>query len=390
MKIFILATCVFLVNLNIQLKAQITLAGWEINGVTGYGPSPLAPTISSSNVTVGGLTRGPGVGTAGLAASNAWGGTSWHEGSNFAGAVSNGNYVTFSVTAKSGYSLSLTEISSYNIRRSDTGPTTGQWQYQVGAGSFNNIGGEIIWGNNIAQAGNTKPAINLSTISDLQNVAAGIPITFRIANWGATSDGQGKWYINQFQNGNDFILKGTEQVLPVELTNFTVFTKQDEVALSWETASELNNEYFSIEKSQDGRHFTSIGKIDGQGTSYSLNSYSFIDKAPLPGVTYYRLRQVDFNGQFSLSRSLAISYKGIAASRVYPTQATEEITLELQENNFEYLILLFDQSGQVKKRMVADPGITSLKIPVTDLEAGLYYIKILAPDAEELFKIIKR
>ena len=172
----------------------ITLAGWDFNGYSNYGASPATPNTTAPNLSVVGLTREAGVGTGGSAASNAWGGTTW-----------DGKSLTFSFTADAGYSISFDSFAAYNVRRSSTGATSGQWQYQVGSGPFTNIGSVIVWGGT-SSSGNAQSAITLSGIPDLQNVAAGGTITFRL---NLSGTGTGTWYLRDFQTGNDFSVLGT-------------------------------------------------------------------------------------------------------------------------------------------------------------------------------------
>jgi hypothetical protein len=190
-----------------EVNAQTTLAGWEMNGLSAYGASPLAATTTASNVTIGGLTRGTGFTTAGTAAGNGWGGTGLNEAS-FANAVAGNDFASFQITANAGFTVSLTQIAAYNIRRSSSGPTTGKWQYQVGSGSFVDIGTEITWGGTTSSTGNSQAAIDLSGIGALQNVAAGTTVTIRCVLWGA-SLATGTWYLNNFQTGNDIVITGS-------------------------------------------------------------------------------------------------------------------------------------------------------------------------------------
>lgn len=167
------------------------IAGWDFYGLSGYGSSPQSPTNSDANVTIGGLTRASGFGTGGTAAGNAWGGTG------------NGT-ATFTIKANSGYTLSLSEISAYNVRRSNTGASTGQWAYSLDGTNFTNIGSTITWGGT-SSSGNAQSAISLIGISALQNLSSTTTVTFRIVNSGGSS---GTWYLNDFQSGDDFIVQG--------------------------------------------------------------------------------------------------------------------------------------------------------------------------------------
>jgi len=189
---------------NIEFSA--VLAAWEVLGVGGFGPSPFDATESSASVTVGGLTRGT-LTTTGVAAANAWGANGWFETSPSSqfDAIAAGSFVTFTITPNFGVNVSLTTIEPYNIRRSDTGPTTGIWQYSINGTDFFDIGTPINWGGSTA-AGNPQVAIDLSGIADLQNLTSTTTVTFRIVNWGATGALE-TWYFNNI-NGNDLIVRG--------------------------------------------------------------------------------------------------------------------------------------------------------------------------------------
>jgi hypothetical protein len=185
------------------------LAAWDTGGLGGYGPTPWAPTSSDSNITVVGLTRGSGIGTSGTAGANAWGGTTFTVGASSADAgIAANEFATFTLTPNAGQAFSLDSIDPYNIRRSNTGPMSGQWQYSLDNSTFANIGSPITWGSNTSSTGNNQTTISLSGISDLQNVPSTTTVTVRLALWGATNVG-GTWYINQKGAGTDFSISGS-------------------------------------------------------------------------------------------------------------------------------------------------------------------------------------
>lgn len=188
------------------------LAGWEVTSLSNYGPSPFMPTFSNELVTVGGLTRGSGVTTTGTAAGSAWGGNGFDGATNVSTAIALTNFVTFSVS--SSLPLSFSNIPSHTIRRSGTGPSTGQWQYRIGSGAFANLGSPISWPNT---NNNTQNAINLSTNADLQNVAPDTTVTFRLVPYNASSN-VGTFYFNNI-SGDDLAIFGSfgtaGQLVPV-------------------------------------------------------------------------------------------------------------------------------------------------------------------------------
>lgn len=189
-------------------NAQVTIAGWDFSGYTGGGASPQSPTTNNANVSVTGLTRGSALGTSGSPAGNAWGtSVSVTNLSSATAAVASNSFATFAVKANSGFTLSLSNIAAYNVRRSGTGPTTGQWQYSTNGTAFTDIGTPITWGTTTTSSGNAQTAINLSGISALQSLPSSVTVTFRVVVWGATGT-SGSWYLNNFQTNSDFILTG--------------------------------------------------------------------------------------------------------------------------------------------------------------------------------------
>jgi hypothetical protein len=81
------------------------------------------------------------------------------------------------------------------------------------------------------------------------------------------------------------------------------------VKLDWATASELHNDYFTVERSMDGLNWENIIQIAGAGTSTNRNDYSEVDTRPIEGLSYYRLKQTDFDGQFTYSHAVSVQYE---------------------------------------------------------------------------------
>ena len=108
--------------------------------------------------------------------------------------------------------------------------------------------------------------------------------------------------------------------LPITLLSFNAKLNNDLVDLTWKTAQEINNHYFVVEKTQDLEHFIEVGKIDGQGNSKEEHKYSLTDSEPFYGKSYYRLKQVDFDGTLTYSEVKMIDYTGptFATLRAYP------------------------------------------------------------------------
>jgi len=167
------------------------LAGWDTSGVTNFGLTMFAPTTNAPNVAVGGLTRATGVSTSGSGAAGGWGGTGFTN-SSVASAISSNLYMTFGMTVDPGFRGSLTSVSRFDYRRSPTGPTNGVFQFQVGDGVFVDV--TNLNYSSTSAAGISLGPIDLSGFTALQNIGAGIQVTFRIVNYGGTNSA-GTWYV---------------------------------------------------------------------------------------------------------------------------------------------------------------------------------------------------
>lgn len=97
--------------------------------------------------------------------------------------------------------------------------------------------------------------------------------------------------------------------LPIELLYFKASICNKDVCLNWATATETNNNYFTVEKTQDGFNIVTVGHVPGSGTTSIMHTYSLIDDNPFHGTSYYRLKQTDYDGKFSYSGWVAVDYE---------------------------------------------------------------------------------
>lgn len=167
-------------------------------------------------------------------------------------------------------------------------------------------------------------------------------------------------------------------LLPINLLSFSATTQINSVTLNWQTGTEQNNDYMAVERSRDGKHFDEIGRIAGRGTTDELQSYSFFDEKPFPGLNYYRLRQVDFDGTMSYHRVIAIFFnKKTDEVLVFPTLASEQVFIYLdQPLENKGTVQVIDLSGKVRIRRAIDPNIQSTSIEIGQLASGHYFLQI--------------
>lgn len=138
--------------------------------------------------------------------------------------------------------------------------------------------------------------------------------------------------------------------LPVKLLSFNALFSDGKVDLTWVTASEVNNDFFTIEKSRDGKSFEDVAIVKGSGTTNTLMEYFETDYQPLTGISYYRLKQTDFDGSFSYSPLVPVNYKVNGTSeglKIYPNPiaSTQKIFVEVPASAMETLVVLRDMAG---------------------------------------------
>lgn len=173
--------------------------------------------------------------------------------------------------------------------------------------------------------------------------------------------------------------------LPVEYTFFKASLENNEVLLDWETASEINNEAFFIEKSNDGLSFEEMGIVEGAGNSFEPIQYRFVDATPNAGTNYYRLRQMDFDGTTDLSEVVSVEIEKDGAENnsrsfnvnINPTSALSEVQIAL-DNTFEQdiSVQIFDAMGRNILNSTIAAGSQFLHVDVSVLPESQYFVKI--------------
>ncbi len=175
--------------------------------------------------------------------------------------------------------------------------------------------------------------------------------------------------------------------LPVEITYFDGRAINNGNLLEWQTASELNNDKFVIEKSKNGRSFTAIDYVLGNGTTSNANYYDFVDKTSSDGTNYYRLKQVDYDGQFAYSNTIIIENIQDEIIDIYPTIALETVNVNLNANQTSQVVI-YDQLGKSVINTFLNDGNNS--IDVSNLTTGTYFMTIYMEGNPYVEKFIKR
>jgi len=193
---------------------------------------------------------------------------------------------------------------------------------------------------------------------------------------------------NTIASGNDFGLDDINFVpcqdatLPIELLYFNAKAVYAKNEINWSTSSEINNHYFTVEKSSDGVTFSTLSTIEGAGNSNSVLKYSTEDASPYKVVTYYRLKQTDFNGNFTYSNIVAVSgnQSGSLTMKVLPSQGNNNIHLLIRpDNSKNFTVSVFDISGKMiyTKDLGSMPSTDNyFTISPYNLSNGIYLIRL--------------
>lgn len=180
----------------------------------------------------------------------------------------------------------------------------------------------------------------------------------------------------------------TVGVLPIRLLSFTATKKEKTVLLNWQTASETNNAYFSVERSTNGStDFSAIGKANSKGNTARLQQYTFEDLSPLNGGNYYRLKQVDKDGRSTYSKTVFVDFTKSTTIKIYPNPVKDLLQIDGLDASVKTNISIVDLSG----RTLAKTSVTnsSYSWNIKQLPSGNYYLTIEAGKKITTLKFIK-
>jgi len=188
----------------------------------------------------------------------------------------------------------------------------------------------------------------------------------------------------------DVVITYQAQPLPVELTFFDAKKQRDHILLQWQTATEINNQGFDIQSSLDGKRWQSIGFVKGQGSSTVLHDYHYEDAAPYAGLNYYRLRQVDFDGQDAYSEVKAVEWVADKEISVYPNPLVNDKLSINFEGHIETLRLLNTQGQLIRKQDIGHFVDRGYEWNLPGLPAGVYWVEVKSDRQHSMIKLIKK
>jgi len=222
--------------------------------------------------------------------------------------------------------------------------------------------------------------LRLSVTNDFVNNIFGSNNVF----WGSTGSTGGF-------NNQHYVCPPSTLILPIELIRFTSICSEGNVKLLWATASEINNDYYTIERSFDGVHFNKIGDLPGAGNSSQILEYNWMDKKPLSGTNYYRLKQTDFDGKFSYSDLKASTCKKGKNFSVYPNPFKNNFKIQFsEETGFPLTVEIHDYLGRIVYQKYIEYERAYIDVELNNRhKSGTYSLRIFNSLEYNVQKIIK-
>jgi hypothetical protein len=187
---------------------------------------------------------------------------------------------------------------------------------------------------------------------------------------------------------------GTVNPLPVEFLSFNAEPSGSVVDVTWSTAVEMNTDYFMVQHSKDGINFQNVVQVDAAGNSSTVKNYSTVDPDPYPGISYYRLKQVDNDGKFAYSEMMAVNFSGGNAMTVYPSPSSGNFNVSISgEKGKAVLLIVRDALGRefYSKVLLLDNDDFTQAIDLSGkIPSGIYMVTASSDDRVLEKKIVIR
>jgi len=190
------------------------------------------------------------------------------------------------------------------------------------------------------------------------------------------------------------IIDNTQGPLPIELLNFQAYRETRSVQIVWSTASETDNDFFEIERSSNGKDFYLLTTVPGAGNSREQLDYYLTDFEPLSGTSYYRLKQVDFDGTYSYSPIARVTSELEERSILYPnpSDGTLKVTLinrKLADQQVNIRVISAEGATIIQQSILADPQGRLTILPGTgSLPRGMYFVSIESREASLFERLV--
>ncbi|MEM6771577.1 MAG: T9SS type A sorting domain-containing protein, partial [Bacteroidota bacterium] len=193
--------------------------------------------------------------------------------------------------------------------------------------------------------------------------------------------------------GPSVAIRFDASILPVELTDFTATAVDKTVVLAWQTAAEIDNEGFQVMHAVDGVNWEVIGFVMGNGNTEAQSAYTFRHTDPVAGENYYRLRQVDFDGQFADSPIRVVSFEDSLNDldlRIYPNPSTDFVNVVVPSHNIDQTLRIVNGLGKVMYEATVAGEQNQVTIDLRQWPSGTYFVTLDSGDSRGTKRLLKQ
>jgi hypothetical protein len=244
------------------------------------------------------------------------------------------------------------------------------------------------------QIGKSGVSGNATMTFTAQTIEVGTLVNLKAQRWNISTQGWDDPLPGQTNGTNTaivgnvtsfspWVLSGNDIPLPIELLTFTAKSNNDrQVDINWSTSSEVNNDFFTVEKTSDGIHFEIVAEVDGAGNSNQLLNYYLLDSNPYMGMSYYRLKQTDFNGNFIYSdlASVKLNNQNVFLLNVFPNPTNGNFSISISGAMDQTLTMtISDMNGRnfyTREIEVKDNNFIVSVETNSLLVAGTYHLQV--------------
>ena len=210
-----------------------------------------------------------------------------------------------------------------------------------------------------------------STTPNLRSGATNLPINLT----GITPGNYVIEFVYQSANASltvsGFSTNATPSILPVSYASLSAKPLVNAVKIEWATTNEVNNSHFEVERTNDGENWSNIGTVEGNGNTFSITNYEFVDNSPAQGVNIYRLKQVDWNGDFEYSITKTVLWGGESSKnsvQIFPNPSASTIQVSGVENP---KVTVYNMAGVVMLQ-----SENTNRMDLQELLKGVYFIHV--------------
>ena len=297
-------------------------------------------------------------------------------------------------------SASTTITFDYRLTQSLNGNATRS--IQVG---LVNLFGVVVTSNTITMGAGTTTDVKQFQHTFSSVVPGNYRVFLRIM--GAYGNGSVRLVLDNFQvsgatlsisSGGCILVPIIETILPVKLVSFTATLNSNKVDLKWITATEINVSHFTVERSTDGTNFNDAGMVFAYGNTSTNSNYVLSDNISnmQSSIIYYRLRSVDIDGKSEYSDTRIIRINKQTENKVtlvtYPNPVTNELRITIPANwqNKKVVYEVFNANGQTARKIEATASSQTETVNVSNLNSGLYIVKVTCEGQTAQQKIVKQ